>query len=122
ALLTLWVERGRPLEILGEAQIRTAEVTSFGFPSINSAIAFAVATTLSPFVAKRTGTFLWLAAFLAAFAQLYAGSNLPLDVIGGMALGVLIGSVIRYVFGSPNYSRSHEHVRDALSLAHIKVA
>jgi len=121
-ILTLFVERGPSREIIEAANLMVIDVYGFGFPSVNTTIAFAIATTLTAFVAQRTTIVLWTAATLVALSQLYVGSNLPLDVIGGIALGLLIGSIIRFVFGSPNFSRSEEHVRSALASANIHVA
>jgi undecaprenyl-diphosphatase len=97
-------------------------ISFFLYANTNSAIAFAVVTTIGAFVSSRTSTIAWLFAALVGLSQLYVETNTPLDVLAGIALGVFVGSIIRFFFGSPNYSRSESHVRAALESAKIDVA
>jgi hypothetical protein len=47
-------------------------------------------------------------------ARVYVGSHLPLDVLGGAALGWAAGSLVLLVFGAPTGQPSLERVRKAL--------
>jgi predicted Ser/Thr protein kinase len=47
-------------------------------------------------------------------ARIYVGSHLPLDVVGGAALGWAAGALVLLVFGAPTGHPSLERVRGAL--------
>jgi glycosyltransferase 2 family protein len=38
---------------------------------------------------------------MVAFARIYVGAHLPLDVLGGAAMGWAIGSLVHFLFGAP---------------------
>jgi undecaprenyl-diphosphatase len=38
---------------------------------------------------------------LVCLARVYVGAHLPLDVVGGAALGLAIGGLVRLVLGRP---------------------
>jgi undecaprenyl-diphosphatase len=73
--------------------VREREQTSgHGYLSGHSAVAFALAT-----VAPSTPAF--GAAAVVGFGRVYAGAHLPLDVVGGVGLGLLAGAAARRVAG-----------------------
>jgi undecaprenyl-diphosphatase len=41
------------------------------------------------------------AAVLVALARVYVGAHLPLDVLGGAALGLAVAGAVRLIFGRP---------------------
>ena len=61
---------------------------SHSFPSGHTATAFAGATILSFFVPRAAPAFYVLAAAIA-YSRLYVGVHFPLDVVGGMAIGLV---------------------------------
>lgn len=94
------VDRGRPGDLLDAVEIRESGLHGKGFVSGHAAIAFAVATVLTPLL---PGRWRWLPFTLAAgvgFARMYYGAHLPLDVVGGAGLGILAGLVASIVFGT----------------------
>ena len=94
------VDRGRPSAFL-DANVREAGLSDFGFPSGHSAVAFALATALAPWLGPRWRFAGYGAAVLVAFARLVVGAHLPLDVVGGAAIGVACGLVARLAIGEP---------------------
>jgi membrane-associated phospholipid phosphatase len=60
---------------------------SHSFPSGHTATAFAGATMLSFFVPRAAPAFYVLAAAIA-YSRLYVGVHFPLDVVGGVVIGV----------------------------------
>jgi membrane-associated phospholipid phosphatase len=46
-----------------------------------------------------------LVVLLVMFARVYVGAHNPLDVVCGVALGVVLGALINLVLGAPRRSR-----------------
>ena len=72
---------------------------SHSFPSGHTATAFAAATVLTALVPRAAAAWFVLAAAIA-YSRLYVGVHFPLDVAGGIAVGVatallLLGAVRR---------------------------
>ena len=63
------------------------------FPSGHTTVAFACATVLSYF-APRLAPLLFLLALAIGFSRVYVGVHYPLDVLGGAALGVVLGAAV----------------------------
>jgi undecaprenyl-diphosphatase len=96
------VDRGRPAAELPWLDLRaSAPVDGLGFVSGHATVAFALVTILRPYysLSWRIGAYT-LAAFVA-FARVHLGAHLLLDVMGGGALGVLLGSAWHVAVGSP---------------------
>jgi undecaprenyl-diphosphatase len=81
----LIIHRHRPFEHqLGPT------TTTHSFPSGHTATSFACATVLTA-VAPRLRAPLYVLATLIALSRLYNGDHYPLDVVGGLVLGLLVG-------------------------------
>ncbi len=99
------VGRGRPLELLDPRTLdihgRYATLTGAGYPSGHTAVAFALATALAPWLAPRHRWLPWTAAALVGVARIYVAAHFPLDVIGGAALGMVAGGLALLAFPPP---------------------
>ena len=95
------VGRQRPFVAL-EAVFRHATDTGLGYPSGHAAVAAAIATAAAPYMSHRMRRVAWSTVIVVGIARIYVGAHLPLDVIGGWALGWLIGSLVHLVLGAPN--------------------
>ena len=85
------VGRGRPLDLLTEVNVRARAQTGLGYPSGHAAVSLTLAlssTSALPFRAIAI-----VAAAIASGGRLYVGAHLPLDVLGGLALGAIVGAV-----------------------------
>jgi membrane-associated phospholipid phosphatase len=87
--------RGRPASVIDTVRVRGREQAGLGYPSGHAAVAVAMATTATPSVTRHWRLPLWLAALAIASSRIYVGAHLPLDVVGGAALGVGVGRVAR---------------------------
>jgi undecaprenyl-diphosphatase len=85
------VERGRPYAELGGEVVRGSAVTEgLGFVSGHSTVAFACAATLSPYLPGRWRVVGYGLASTVGLSRIVVGAHLPLDVVGGAALGLAL--------------------------------
>src|SRR6185503_3278681 len=101
------VGRGRPADLLDDVEQRGAHASGLGYVSGHSAVAFAVVTVAALWLAPKARTVLWILAAIVAFSRVYVGAHLPMDVVGGAALGAACGAVGRLLVGA----RRHGHQR-----------
>jgi undecaprenyl-diphosphatase len=87
------IQRGRPTAVIGQARVLGREQAGLGYPSGHAAVATALAAAALPHVDRALRAPLLLAAAGVGTARVYVGAHLPLDVVGGMALGLAIGTV-----------------------------
>ena len=88
------VGRGRPANVIDAVLLRGVEEGDLGFPSGHAAVSAVLTVVVLPSV---TGGWRWSLAALSGFvplARMYVGAHLPLDVVGGSALGLAIGSAV----------------------------
>jgi membrane-associated phospholipid phosphatase len=104
-----YVNRGRPGALLDDVVIRHAPSLGHGFVSGHSATAVALATVASPYLPRGLKVVVWTAAALVCLARVYVGAHLPLDVLGGAAMGWGIGSLVHVLLGAPHPGVHHEH-------------
>lgn len=95
------VARGRPPSLLDHVIVHGPEPTGQGYVSGHAAVAVAMATVASPYLGRRTRRLVWLAALLVCLARMYVGAHLPLDVLGGAALGWAVGALVHLLLGAP---------------------
>jgi membrane-associated phospholipid phosphatase len=95
------IGRGRPGEILAEVHLRDVDVSGLGFPSGHAAVAAAVAVAALPYLPPRWRWPALLFPAFMAFARVYVGAHLPLDVVSGAAIGVAVASTLHLVLGVP---------------------
>jgi uncharacterized membrane protein YbhN (UPF0104 family)/membrane-associated phospholipid phosphatase len=113
-LVKAFVQRGRPQTLLADVYIFDIPDRGLGYVSGHSAVAVALATVASPFLGRRARRVAWTLAGLVCVARIYVGSHLPLDVVGGAALGWAAGALVLLVFGAPTGHPSLDRVRTAL--------
>jgi glycosyltransferase 2 family protein len=113
-LVKEFVQRGRPQTLLDNVYIFDIPDRGLGYVSGHSAVAVALATVASPFLGRRARRVAWTLAGLVCVARIYVGSHLPLDVVGGAALGWAAGALVLLVFGAPTGHPSLARVRAAL--------
>ncbi|MBV9412911.1 MAG: flippase-like domain-containing protein [Acidimicrobiia bacterium] len=92
-----------------------------GFPSAALAVSAALATAVGPHVRRPVGRAAWWLVVGVALARMYAGLDLPLDVVAGVAIGWAVGAALNLALGTPSGHPSLAQVRNALSFAGIEV-
>ena len=93
------VARGRPASIIGEVQQRGVEEGDQGFPSGHAAVSTAMTVVLWPEISPTARLTLTALTGLVPFGRMYVGAHLPLDLVGGSALGLALGSAVNLVRG-----------------------
>jgi len=85
--------RSRPFLINGEG-IKTLTLHfDPSFPSVHSAVAFALAMSIY-LHDKKTGRYFLFAAFLVALGRIMANVHYPVDVVFGSLLGVVVSRLL----------------------------
>lgn len=104
------VTRHRPAEVI-EDVIRRGDAAATGeaFVSGHAVIAFAIAVLVHPYLPSGKRWIAWTLALAVCVGRVYVGAHLPLDVVGGAAMGAAVGLVLRFVLsGAPAEPRTSE--------------
>jgi len=100
------VDRGRPASVIEGVVQRGDQEGDQGFPSGHAAVSTALTVVSWPYLPdewrSRTAT---LSEFVP-FARMYVGAHLPLDVVGGSALGFAIGCAVNLVLPAREIERT----------------
>jgi glycosyltransferase 2 family protein len=113
-LVKEFVQRGRPQTLLDGVHILGEPARGLGYVSGHSAVAVALATVASPYLGRRGRRVAWTLAALVCLTRIYVGAHLPLDVLGGAALGWAAGGLVHLVLGAPEARPSPARLRRAL--------
>ena len=93
------VDRGRPQSEVEDVRLRGKEEGDQGFPSGHAAVSAALTVVMLPRVSPRYRPLVVALSVFVPFARWYVGAHLPLDTVGGSALGAAIGSAVNLALG-----------------------
>jgi undecaprenyl-diphosphatase len=97
------VSRGRPGGLLDDVNSHESFAAgSLGFPSGHAAVAAALTAVAFAFLPRRVALFALVVAVVVMFGRMYVGAHLPLDLVGGAALGAIAGSLANLLVGVPS--------------------
>lgn len=96
-----FVTRGRPPRLLSDVVIRGDPSLGLGFVSGHAAVVTVLAFVAAPWLSRRGRWIVAGVVVVVCLSRVYVGAHLPLDVVGGAALGVAVGAAIRLIFGRP---------------------
>jgi membrane-associated phospholipid phosphatase len=88
------VGRERPLALFHDAHARVAEA-GMGFPSGHATLITVVTLTLLPYMPWKWRWTVPAAIVLVCLSRLYLGVHIPLDLIGGVAVGTGVVAFVR---------------------------
>ena len=93
------VQRSRPGTSIGEGVHLRGDVSEGGlsYVSGHAVITSAVAGLLTPILPGRWKLVPWVVVALNAVGRVYVGAHNPLDVVGGVALGLVIAGLLNAV-------------------------
>lgn len=95
------VVRGRPDGLLADVVVRGAEAHGRGFVSGHAAVAVTLVAVAWPWLGTRGRLVCAALALTVCLARVHVGAHLPLDVVGGMGLGLAIAGGVRLLLGRP---------------------
>lgn len=95
------VGRGRPIAFIESFHLR-ATAHGAGYASGHAAVAAGAAAALAPWLGRTGRIVVWCLAGLVAVARVYVGVHLPLDIIGGVGIGLVCGSLATTAVGTPD--------------------
>lgn len=96
----VFVQRPRPVLLLPGTRCRGREATGLGYLSGHAAVSAALASAALARLGPR-GRLLSAAAPVVGLSRVYVGAHLPLDVVGGAALGVAVEAGYRLLEVTP---------------------
>jgi membrane-associated phospholipid phosphatase len=100
------VSRGRPGGLLDDVNSHESFATgSLGFPSGHAAVSAALTATAFAFLPRKVAVIALGVAVVVMFGRMYVGAHLPLDLVGGAALGAIAGSLANLLVGVPSESQ-----------------
>lgn len=94
------IERPRPVGFLED--LHRVGPSGLGFVSGHTAVAAAIATAAAPYLPRRARRLLWVLVWVVGLSRIYVGAHLPLDIVGGAALGWMIGAGLHLLLGAPH--------------------
>ena len=97
-----YVGRGRPSAFVeGVVERETFSPDSLGYPSGHAAVAWAITIILLAYLGRPWQIAAIVLAIVVPIARMYVAAHLPLDLIGGAALGITVASAVNLVIGVP---------------------
>jgi membrane-associated phospholipid phosphatase len=90
------VERGRPGDVLDGVELRHAPTDGLGFVSGHAAVASALCAAAWPFLGRWGRIASVTVVAIVCLGRVYTGAHLPIDVVGGVGLGVAIAAAVRF--------------------------
>ncbi len=94
------VQRGRPEALIGDIQEREIFASeSLGFPSGHVAVAAALTVVVTPYLRGRWRVLPVALAVIVCLGRMYVGAHVPLDLVGGAALGTSAGYAAKLIVG-----------------------
>lgn len=101
---TVWelVQRSRPGTTIPDAVVRAgAPASGVSFVSGHVVLVTGLAWVITPYLRGRWRIVPWAVVAFVSFARVYLGAHAPLDVLGGLGLGLLVGGLANLAVGVP---------------------
>ena len=98
--------RPRPAGLVDGVRFRGPEASGLGFVSGHAGIVAGIAVAVVPQVRGPARLAAVVAVPVVGLCRMYVGAHLPLDVVGGVALGVAVDAAVSRLVGAEPVDRS----------------
>jgi undecaprenyl-diphosphatase len=95
------VTRGRPADLVDDVSIRGAAALGRGYVSGHAAVVTLLVVLAWAYLGNRGRILAVSVAAFVCLARMYVGAHLPLDIVGGVALGLGVAAEVRLILGRP---------------------
>ena len=95
------VVRGRPDGLLADVVIRGTAALGRGYVSGHAAVVTSLLVVAWPWLGRPARIGCTVLVVAVCLARVYVGAHLPLDVVGGAALGLAVAGGVRLLLGHP---------------------
>jgi undecaprenyl-diphosphatase len=104
-----YVDRGRPSALIESVVEREPfSPESLGYPSGHAAVAWAITIIVLAFMGRPWRRVAIVLAIVVPVVRMYVAAHLPLDLIGGAALGVFVASAVTLVLRAPRRASAED--------------
>jgi membrane-associated phospholipid phosphatase len=94
--------RRRPAQVSAEVELHDdAPATGESYPSGHAAISACAAVLVSTYLPAQAWPGLAVPVGLTSYTRVHQGAHFPLDAVGGLLLGVGLGTALRFAVGVP---------------------
>jgi membrane-associated phospholipid phosphatase len=96
------VVRGRPDALLDDVKVRGSAALGRGYVSGHAAVVTLLVVLAWPYLGRRGRLITVALAAFVCLARVHVAAHLPLDIVGGAALGLAVAGLIRLILGHPD--------------------
>ena len=108
-VIKTYVDRGRPSALIDSVVEREPfSPESLGYPSGHAAVAWAITIIVLVFMGRPWGRIAIVLAVIVPVVRMYVAAHLPLDLIGGAALGVFVASMVSLALRVPRRASAED--------------
>jgi membrane-associated phospholipid phosphatase len=108
-VIKTYVFRGRPSALIDSVVEREPfSPESLGYPSGHAAVAWAITIIVLAFMGRPWGRIAIVLAVIVPVVRMYVAAHLPLDLIGGAALGVFVASAVSLALRVPRRASAED--------------